>query len=243
MTPFYYPIKPHILNQGWGTYDPKDYEQFGFTRHNGLDHKLAIDNKIYAPCNGTVVRKGFQPNGGGIFMGMITNEFNFPAFDCKTPEDITESFPALKAKVLIDFLHLELITVNEGDMVVRGQLIAIGDNTGFSTGPHCHTQWRRVTWDGKVINTLDVNDANNSFDPTQFFNGKYAADYYAFLKDFGYGSVGTDVEQLQKRLGMTAIGIFGPLTRAAVKGLQHSQNILETGFVGPLTRAYLNSAI
>ena len=237
---FYYPIKPHVLTQGWGTLNPEVYSQFGFTRHNGLDHKLAPDNKIYAPCNGIIVKRAFQPNGGGIFVGMITGESDFPAFQNTTPDNAIVDFPALKARVLIDFLHCQNILVNEGDIVVKGQLIAIGDNTGFSTGPHCHTQWRRVSWDGKVINTLDINDANNSFDPTQFFNGKYAADLSPFLKDFGFGSIGQDIVHLQKILNVTPIGIFGPLTRSAVKGFQVAHNIPETGFVGPLTRKVLN---
>ncbi len=48
----------------------------------------------------------------------------------------------------------------------------MGDNTGFSTGPHCHTQWRRINWNGGTnYTTVDINEANNSFDPTQFYTG------------------------------------------------------------------------
>lgn len=46
---FTYPIKPYVVNQPWGVHDPKDYSQFGFTDHNGIDLALAPDKKIYAP--------------------------------------------------------------------------------------------------------------------------------------------------------------------------------------------------
>ncbi|TQF41158.1 hypothetical protein UNPF46_08540 [Bradyrhizobium sp. UNPF46] len=173
---FYWPIKPLRANQLWGVLNPTVYSQFGFTRHNGIDMALAPDKTISAPVDATVVRKGFQPNGGGIFVGLISEPIDFPAFTNTTPDGAVVSFAPGTYRILVDFLHCESITVNEGDKVKAGDLIAIGDNTGFSTGPHCHTQWRRVTWDGKVINTFDKNDANNSFDPTQFFIGIYAAD-------------------------------------------------------------------
>jgi murein DD-endopeptidase MepM/ murein hydrolase activator NlpD len=53
-------------------------------------------------------------------------------------------------------------------------VLAVQDNTGFSTGPHTHIQPRRVSYDGKVLTFLDTNDAHGSFDPTQFFNKFYA---------------------------------------------------------------------
>lgn len=70
---------------------------------------------------------------------------------------------------------------------------------------------------------------------------------YNFTVDFGYGTRGQDVTELQKAL-ITAgylhidvpTGWFGPLTRAAVKQYQAAHSILQTGFVGPLTRGALN---
>jgi hypothetical protein len=63
---FAWPIEPHDLTQAWGIYRPEIYGQFGFKRHNGLDHRLAPDHKIFAPCNGTVLVIDNQPTGGGI---------------------------------------------------------------------------------------------------------------------------------------------------------------------------------
>lgn len=49
------------------------------------------------------------------------------------------------------------------------------------------------------------------------------------------GSRGSEVEILQKRLGITADGIFGPGTEAAVKAYQRSKGLTADGVVGPNT--------
>ena len=169
MTPsFYYPVKPHKLNQEWGRYDPKTYSQFGFTRHNGQDVNLINGQPISAPFAGTCVRTGNQPSGGGIFLGVMSEEFEFKDG---------------KYRVLADFLHCKELLITEGTKVKVGDIIALGDNTGFSTGPHTHVQWRRASfWNGWTGDKLtwvnpDKNEANNSFDPEPYFNGEYAVDF------------------------------------------------------------------
>lgn len=163
----YYPAKPYRLNQAWGIKNPA-YEQFGFSEHNGIDIALGDDKRLYAPCNGTVVRIGNQPQGGGIFFGIMTDYYDWNDG---------------KYRVLIDFLHCEQLLVHEGQVLQTGDLMAIADNTGFSTGPHTHIQPRRVKWwnglfgDAISWETLDVNEANNSFDPIPYFNGFAAKDY------------------------------------------------------------------
>lgn len=73
---------------------------------------------------------------------------------------------------------------------------------------------------------------------------------YNFATNFGYGSTGEDVIQLQTILiadGYLHIsaptGWFGPLTKAAVEKYQAANGIVATGFVGPLTRAVLNQGV
>jgi murein DD-endopeptidase MepM/ murein hydrolase activator NlpD len=183
----YYPIIPHRLNQKWGTYDPKDYSQFGFTRHNGIDVAIGQDSLVRAPFNGTAYQLGNQPNGGGIYLGFLSDdEFQFDAFTCMTPEGVAIEFPAMTARVLFDFLHLKSISATAGMQYKTGDVLAVQDNTGFSTGPHTHIQPRRVSYDGKSIAFLDTNDAHGSFDPTQFFNGFYAIQFpalYSIVKE------------------------------------------------------------
>jgi len=171
----FYPIIPHKQNQGWGTYDPKDYAQFGFDRHNGIDVAIGQDALVRAPFNGSLFQIGNQPNGGGIYLGFISDDtFDFDAFTCTTPDGVAIEFPAMKARVMIDFLHLKSISATVDAEYKTGGVLAVQDNTGFSTGPHTHIQPRRVSYDGKVLTFLDTNDAHGSFDPTQFFNKFYA---------------------------------------------------------------------
>lgn len=166
---FYYPTKPFFVTQRWGLSNPAMYSQFGFTKHNGLDTHLPKDKTGYAPFNGFVVRNGNQPTGGGIFVGFMSeDEFQFDDG---------------KYRVLVDLLHCEKIILNEGDRAELGEKLAILDNSGFTTGPHLHTQWRRTkNWNGKYGKELrweevDRNAANNSIDPAPYFTGKYAQDY------------------------------------------------------------------
>lgn len=158
----HYPAKPYKLNQAWGIYSVI-YKQFGFSLHNGLDIALGHDKKIRAPIDGQVVKVGYQPNGGGVFFGLISKEF-YEFGDGKV------------CQVLLDFLHLEKTLCVEGKDYEAGDVLAIADNTGFSSGMHTHIQARRVSWDGISIQTIDQNQANNSFDLVPYFTGEYAED-------------------------------------------------------------------
>ena len=167
---FYYPAKPYIVNQEWGTSHPEIYSQFGFTRHNGVDIRLGTDKTLYAPFSGYVVRIGNQPKGGGIFLGLMSaREYTFP--------------DGVTCRVLVDLLHCERLLVTEGQSVTVGDKVAIADNTGFSTGEHTHCQFRRAkNWNNLAGDNLkweevDKNEANNSFDPTPYWTHFYAVDY------------------------------------------------------------------
>lgn len=187
-----YPIKPYRSNQPWGVRNPS-YDQFGYGYHNGDDYALLDDKgnavsekNVFWNLNveGEVVRLGtkenggWQPNGGGIYFGVLAKE--------------ERGFKdGQSCYVLLDLLHAKKILVKEGDVVKRGQLVMIADNTGFSTGPHCHGQYRRErlvpappgTKDSyrfrgdQILEDVDKNDMNNSFDPLPYYTGKYAEDY------------------------------------------------------------------
>ena len=53
------------------------------------------------------------------------------------------------------------------------------------------------------------------------------------------GSKGDEVKKLQKKLGVEAIGTFGPKTEAAVKAWQKANGLKDDGIVGPKTWAKL----
>ena len=54
------------------------------------------------------------------------------------------------------------------------------------------------------------------------------------------GSKGEDVKTLQKKLGITADGDFGPKTEAAVKEFQKKNGLVADGIVGPKTWEIIN---
>jgi hypothetical protein len=56
------------------------------------------------------------------------------------------------------------------------------------------------------------------------------------------GSRGTLVRAVQRKLGLTADGVFGPATRRAVKRFQRKHGLTADGVVGPATLARLGIA-
>lgn len=159
----HYEAKPYRITQKWGVYRPEIYSQFGFTEHNGTDFALGNNAELRSPIPLTVYKQGYQPNGGGIYVTLISqNEYTFP--DGKT------------CKVMLDYLHLREVKCTPGQKLDVGELFAYADNTGFSTGPHTHRQARRIVVTPTTFFEIDVNDANNSFDFDKHFSGKYALD-------------------------------------------------------------------
>lgn len=63
---------------------------------------------------------------------------------------------------------------------------------------------------------------------------------YPILK---LGSTGTWVKALQKKLGVTADGIYGPKTQAAVKKAQKSHGLIVDGIAGPNTLKALGVSV
>src|SRR3990167_2637214 len=164
----YYPIKSYFVNQSWGVYNDI-YNQFGFTRHNGIDCKLSEDKLIYSPVKMKIVQVGYQSKGAGNFVSAITlDEFD----EWRSP---TTTF----YKVYLTFMHLKDTSVKEGEIVNVGDIIGHGDNTGFSTGEHLHLFCGRVKEvNGQYIFTDEaLKDANYSFDHSFYWTGQYAIDY------------------------------------------------------------------
>lgn len=162
----FYPAKPYIVTQPWGVYRPEIYSQFGFTMHNGVDIRIGSDNTLRAefPCE--TINTGWQPSGAGLYMTVLSNdEYDFD--------------DGVRCRVMVDYMHLKEIKKYPGRDYRSGvgDILAIPNNTGFSTGPHTHAQYRRVHKTPQGIVNVDTNDANNSFDPEPFRDGQYAVDY------------------------------------------------------------------
>ena len=108
---------PYDVNRGYVT------SRFGMRwgrRHNGIDIGLPVGTPIYAADGGRVVSVG--TNGGYGMLIKIDHGANIETL----------------------YGHLSKYYVSVGDMVYKGEKIALSGNTGFSTGPHLHFEVREI---------------------------------------------------------------------------------------------------
>ena len=117
-------------------------------------------------------------------------------------------------------LHLSRIDVTVGQRVSKGQVIGLTGNTGRSTGAHLHFSMTDSA--GNLIDPLIVLGAGSASAPSP-------------RRSVKLGSRGDDVRYLQRKLGILADGIFGPMTRRAVINFQKAHRIAADGIVGPVT--------
>lgn len=156
----YYPVRPHSINQIWGVWAPEVYARFGFNRHNGMDLGLTNGQKIYAPFDCKVTKTAYQPQGGGYYICLLSDQ--------------DYDFDDGKYAVEITFMHNKSFVATAGQSLKVGEIVALGDNTGFSTGSHTHMACKRVIRHDGWYEEADKNDAKNTFDQAPYFNGIYA---------------------------------------------------------------------
>lgn len=106
-------------------------EQF-HRMHYGVDLHLNIGDTVRAAISGTVERIGYDPDGYGCYMVM-------------SHADNMETI----------YGHLLYAVAEEGDVLLSGDAIGIGGNTGNSTGPHLHFE---AKIDGESVDPLTIFD-------------------------------------------------------------------------------------
>lgn len=123
------------------------------------------------------------------------------------------------------YLHLSRLDVTNGQHVDQGQTVGLSGNTGNSTGPHLHFS---IT-----------NPAGTLVDPAPLLKDPSKPQPEPTRRTIKFGSRGDDVRYLQRKLGISADGIFGPLTRRAVINFQKRHLLAADGIVGPRTWAVI----
>ena len=115
---FQYPVRDAIVTAPYGdarSYNGGPVEIF----HTGIDFAGQVGTPIFAPARGTVIFTGTLNLRGQTLI-------------------IDHGWGVMSA-----YYHLSQIYVNFGDVVLPGdQMIALGGNTGLSTGPHLHWDMR-----------------------------------------------------------------------------------------------------
>lgn len=145
--------EPYVITQGWGGngdfYKANGIDILG---HNGLDILLDYRQPVYAAHDGIVLRKEVDDKGG-IGLHIRTKE----KFD----------FEGKQVYFKTIYWHLAEILVNEGDGVKQGQVVALGDSTGFSTNHHLHFGLKPLKDDFTLL--LPNNGYGGAIDPTPYF--------------------------------------------------------------------------
>lgn len=100
------------ITQSFGI-NPQNYSQFGLKGHNGIDYSAR-----YIPCfaafSGKVVDMNYDAKGYGNYLTIEGD-----GYGCI-------------------YAHLSAYKVNKGQIVTKGQLIAVTGASGNVTGPHLH---------------------------------------------------------------------------------------------------------
>lgn len=120
------PLKRMVLTQPFGgNYGPTPdfYTKLGLRGHDGIDLSAPDGTECYAVCDATVKLQGENP-GYGNNVRLRTKEFGLE----------------------IIYGHLKEFRVTDGQEVKAGDLLALTDNTGMSSGPHLHFETRPVVW-------------------------------------------------------------------------------------------------
>jgi len=210
----------YLLGQKFGENATSFYKDAGLLGHQGLDWSLPTGTRVLASHSGTILyTQESQTAGTGIYL----------------LSDDTINYEGQDYRYITIYWHLKLLKVKVGDKVLEGQLIAISDNTGQSTGSHLHFGLQPQKQMGKTWQKALTNGYSGCIDPLP-----YIKELYKFNKNLGYGMKDPDVVELQKRLGVIQTGYFGTLTYQAVVNYQLRSGIVPTGFVGPLTISKLN---
>lgn len=92
--------------------------------HSGIDFRVPQQTPVRSVMNGIIHSVGSQPRGFGTYI--VVKHPNVP--DPDNPRNVTTLYST--------YGHLSSVYATEGDIVSKGELIALSGNTGFSTGPH-----------------------------------------------------------------------------------------------------------
>lgn len=114
-----WPLAVHTLTAGW-------YYSDG-SLHRAIDLRAAVGTPVYAAEDGTVAT---AYSWSGVVTSGDTNSYGN-----MVRIDHADGLATLYA-------HLDMISVNAGQAVRKGQLIGRTGNTGNSTGPHLHFEVR-----------------------------------------------------------------------------------------------------
>lgn len=129
-----WPLDKVYITQGFGE-NPKVYAQFGLKGHDGIDLRTRfVDSPlgrryVTAALDGTVEVTRADSGGYGTHVRLRHGDGSMTIYG-----------------------HLTKSYVNQGQKVLTGQRIGLSGNTGFSSGPHLHFEYRPAGWEKNTKN-------------------------------------------------------------------------------------------
>lgn len=226
------PLNEFRVNQYFGQNMVSFYAESGLKGHNGIDFYAPDSTPVYATHDGRVTFAGYD-DAGGLGIVIRTNE----QFEYEGGEAYF--------KTIYWHLKKDTLKVTGGQSVKAGDLIALADNTGRSTGSHLHFALKPIAKgenDWIWYNLEQNNGYFGAIDPMPFFNEplhEVEPIKPTLTETLRKGSRGEQVRILQILLKVGVDGIFGVKTETAVKAFQSSHGLVVDGIVGKLTRAKL----
>lgn len=176
----HYPCKPYKVFQKFGECHPSVChiykKQLGLDGHNGEDVRAATGTVLRAAHDGVVT---FAGEDGSAGYGVVI----------RTDKQFEYKGKPTYFKSLYWHLLPTGIKVRAGQKVSVGDVIALSDNTGMSTGPHLHFGIKPVykgEQDWSWWNAEQDNGYKGAIDPSPYWSGFYAEDaktvYALFMK-------------------------------------------------------------
>jgi murein DD-endopeptidase MepM/ murein hydrolase activator NlpD len=185
----------------------------------GIDYAVPTGTPVKAVADGTIT-------------GIV------PTFTGSGGRMIFQSFPSGHNA---DYLHLSRIDVVAGQAVKQGQVIGLSGGSGLGKengyGAHLHFSFRvggkPTMGEGNIDFEAFLGAPASAIKPA----AQVKAGSRAYRgKELRKGEpAGPDVLYLQQKLGINPPGPFGPLTQTAVIAFQKKHGLLADGIVGPLT--------
>lgn len=147
------PLEYMRVNQVFGANNLKVYqEEWGMLGHNGLDLRASMGTEIYAAHDGVVTYAGKDGTGG------ISVRIQAPSVFIAGKEYTIETI----------YYHNDKNLVKKGQEVKTGELIALADNTGVSTGHHLHFALKPMWKENGVWQKDYENGYKGAIDPLPF---------------------------------------------------------------------------
>lgn len=189
-----YPLNlPFQISQRWGE-NPEYYAKLGMKGHNGVDFAVPIGTPIMACHDGTIQFSGID-----------------------SVRSLTVCIDSPDGTLRTLYCHLSESKVQVGQVVKRGDVIALSGNTGnFTTGPHLHLGTRPLPAQ------MD-NGWNGAVNPFNYFDGTYPnspqttqPELISALPD-GVKDFITALTKYQISKGIKPYPKIGPMTLQALK--------------------------